>query len=114
MNTERVDDRLCRFPHGDRGHMECRSLIGLAHVACPLGMERVAALRVGFFGLTRLVSLVAWIEMTFEDQVTIGKRPGIDGSRLHQANREPLDGSGGAQFIAASGKDDIIESPACD
>src|SRR5207302_10364609 len=103
MNTERVDDRFCRFPHGDRGHMECRSLIGLAHVACPFGMERVAALCVGFFGLTRLVSLVSWIEMAFEHQITIGKRPGIDGSRLHEANGESLDRPGSAQLIAASG-----------
>ena len=102
MDAQGIDERLRGFPHRDTGHMECGCFVGFAHVAGPLGMERIPALRVGLFSLSGFVPLVARIQMTFEHQVAIRDRPGIDGSGFHDPDRESLDGSGRPQFIAAS------------
>src|SRR5205809_5224032 len=46
VHAEAVDDGLrLRIAHGDGGDVEGRRLVGLAHVAGPLGMEEEAALK---------------------------------------------------------------------
>ena len=113
VHAEREDDRLrLRLAHGHRGDVEGRRLVGLAHVARPLGVEMEAALNAGVLGLLGLEAAVARIDIAFQHQLGVGDRQGVDGARLDQPDRRALHGAGDADLVAAHRQDGIVEAGA--
>src|SRR5258708_35020055 len=92
--------------------MEGRRLVSLPHVAGPFGVERVLALNAGIFRFLGLVSLVARIQQTLEDILGFRDCPGVDGSRLHDADRFSLNGAGTSDLVTTLRKNYVIEATA--
>jgi hypothetical protein len=57
-------------------------------------MEKVFALRVMRFCLSRFKTLISGIEIAFQNEFAISQRPGIHRTSLYDTYRESLDCSG--------------------
>src|SRR2546430_13938861 len=90
--------------------MERRRLVRLAHVAGPLGMERVFALDAGVFRFLGLVSLVARIQKTLEDILRLRNRPGVDSARFDDADRLSLYRAGAPDLVTALRENHIVKT----
>ncbi len=111
MHTHRVDERARgALAHRDRGDVEGRRLVGLAHIPGPLRVEVVAALDVGLLGLGRLVALVARMQVALERILGIGAGVGVDRGRLDEAHRRALDRAGRTQLVAATRQHHVVEA----
>ena len=113
VRAEREDDRLrLRLAHRDAGDVERRRAIGLAHVAGPLRVEVVPALRAVGFRFSGLEALVARIDVALDHDLAVGQRQGIARARLHRAHRKSLDRAGDADLVAAVRHDRVAERAA--
>src|SRR6266404_1682252 len=113
VDAEREDDRLgLGIAHGDGGHVEGRRLVGLTHVARPFRMEVEAALDAGVLRFLGLEPAIARIDIALQHQFRIGQRHGVDGARLHQADRRALHGAGNADLVAAHRQHRVVEARA--
>src|SRR5581483_5922475 len=115
VDAEREDDRAARAAaHRDSRDVERWGLVGLAHVAGPLGVEDVLALLPRRLGLGGLVALVARVEVALQHVLAVGHGVGVDGASLDQADRRALDRAGRAQLVGAARQHDVVEAAAGD
>src|SRR5262249_43370362 len=66
------------------------------------------------FGLARLVTLVARLEVSLEHEVAISHRPGVDGPGLDDPDRVALDGACRTQLVATPRQHHVVEATTCD
>ena len=111
MDTEGEDDRLgFGVTHGHRSHVKRGRLIGLAHVACPFRVEVKAPLYTRLFRFGRLETPVTRVDVTFQNQLTIGECHGIHRSGLHEPDRSALNGPRNGDLVTTLRQDHIIEA----
>src|SRR5438445_1159008 len=97
---------------GDRRRLELVGAIRLAHVARPLRVERMHALRVVLLGERALPYLLGRVDVAFHDVLRVRDRPGILRPRLHELHRVALERAGDAELVAAARQDHVREARA--
>src|SRR4030095_11771026 len=95
MYTQCENDRLAfALARSDGGYMEGRRFIRLTHVPGPLRVEVKATLNTSLFRFGGFEAAVARIDVTLEDDFSIGKAVGVHRASFHQTHRSALTGAG--------------------
>ena len=75
-------------------------------------MKMVAALHAGILRLLGFESAITRMDITFENQLSVGERVGVDRAALDHAYGAALHCTGNADFIAAHRQNGVVEASA--
>src|SRR5439155_487904 len=89
--TDRQDVLLGVHAVRDRRRLELVRPIRLAHVARPLRVERMNALRVVLLGERALPDLLGRVDVALDDVLRVRDRPGVLRPRAHELDRITLE-----------------------
>src|SRR2546425_141748 len=109
------DEAVIERPVGamsDRRRLEFIGAVRLPHVARPLRMKRMHALRVVLLGERALPHLLGGVDVAFDDVFRAGDGPGVLRPRLDELHGIALQGAGDAELVAAPRQDHVREARA--